>query len=101
MVDHAPLNGSAHPPLQDLGAAELEELEWGEGLRLVQRGLAGSQGFLWDEAVRKISILLSSPAAFEGEHFLQVGPCLSRLLLETPGHGSAQAHQKSADSGTC
>ena len=41
----------------------------------VQEGLAAGRRWLWDEAARKIGILLSAPSAFEGEHFQQVG-CL-------------------------
>lgn len=38
----------------------------------VQDGLAAGRRWLWDEAARKIGILLSAPSAFEGEHFQQV-----------------------------
>ena len=42
----------------------------------VQEGLAAGRRWLWDEAARKIGILLSAPSAFEGEHFQQVS-CLN------------------------
>ena len=52
----------------------------------VQEGLAAGRRWLWDEAARKIGILLSAPSAFEGEHFQQVS-CLNFSL---PLHGYAQ-----------
>ena len=39
---------------------------------LVSTGLVGGRKLIWDEAARRIGVLLSIPAAFEGEHFLQV-----------------------------
>lgn len=45
-----------------------------EALLKVQEGLVNGRKWLWDEAARKLGTLLSSPAAFEGEHFLQVRP---------------------------
>ena len=42
----------------------------------VHAGLLAGRRLIWDEAARRIGVLLSSPAAFEGEHFLQ-----ARLLL--------------------
>lgn len=45
---------------------------WGQALFHVSEGLSAGRRWLWDEASRKISVLLASPAAFAGEHFLQV-----------------------------
>lgn len=39
----------------------------------VHTGLLSGRRLIWEEAARRIGVLLSSPAAFEGEHFLQVG----------------------------
>ncbi|KAK9817254.1 hypothetical protein WJX72_011915 [[Myrmecia] bisecta] len=66
--------------LQEIELLEQEEVEWGEVLKIVQNGLVNGRRFLWDEAARKIGILLSSPAAFEGEHFLQVSEWVQRIL---------------------
>ena len=44
---------------------------WGEALERVAEGLAAGRRWLWDEAARRVGILLAAPAAFEGEHFLQ------------------------------
>ena len=49
-----------------------EEEVWGQALFHVSEGLTAGRRWLWDEASRKISVLLASPAAFAGEHFLQV-----------------------------
>lgn len=56
---------------------EREERQWGEVLRIVHGGLERGRIYLWDEAARKIGILLSAQSAFEGEHFLQVGNFVS------------------------
>ena len=53
----------------------------GEALLKVQEGLINGRKWLWDEAARKLGTLLSSPAAFEGEHFLQVNMGQTSLLL--------------------
>lgn len=58
---------------------------WGEVLQAVGGGLQAARSFLWDGAARKLTTLLASPAAFEGEHFLQVGPCsLPHALTREP-----------------
>ena len=44
---------------------------WGEALERVAEGLSAGRRWLWDEAARRVGILLAAPAAFEGEHFLQ------------------------------
>jgi hypothetical protein len=49
-----------------------EEASWGEALIRVSEGLSSGRRWLWDEAARKVGVLLASPAALEGEHFLQV-----------------------------
>ena len=59
-------------------------MEWGEVLKVVQSGLVNGRRFLWDEAARKIGILLASPAAFEGEHFLQVSVAAAWLAGAAP-----------------
>ena len=51
---------------------EQQGMAIGEALLKVQEGLINGRKWLWDEAARKLGMLLSSPAAFEGEHFLQV-----------------------------
>lgn len=43
----------------------------------VHAGLLAGRKLIWEEAARRIGVLLSSPAAFEGEHFLQVLPARS------------------------
>ncbi len=47
-------------------------MEWGDVLRVSQRGMWASRGFLWEEAARNIACLLACPAAWDGDHFLQV-----------------------------
>ncbi len=37
----------------------------------VEEGLKAGRRWLWDEASRKVGMLLAAPAAFQGEHFLQ------------------------------
>ena len=59
-----------------------EEEVWGQALFRVSEGLTAGRRWLWDEASRKISVLLASPAAFAGEHFLQV--CPRSMLLSDP-----------------
>ncbi len=51
---------------------EGEEARWGEALMQVAEALNAGRRWLWDEAARKVAILLAAPAAFQGEHFLQV-----------------------------
>lgn len=78
---HPPVTGRAVMGLQRGTASELEEVaakaadeaEWGAVLQAVHSGLLTGRRLIWDEAARRIGVLLSSPAAFEGEHFLQVG----------------------------
>ena len=48
---------------------------WSEALERVAEGLSAGRRWLWDEAARKVGILLAAPAAFEGEHFLQAWLC--------------------------
>ncbi|KAK9823710.1 hypothetical protein WJX72_004829 [[Myrmecia] bisecta] len=66
--------------LAALEEKEREEAVWGEALMRVAEGLVGGRRWLWDEAARKITVLLSSPAAFEGEHFLQVLEWTQQIL---------------------
>ena len=74
------VTGRAVMQLQRGSASELEEVEakasdeqeWGAVLQAVHDGLLAGRQLIWEEATRRIGILLSSPAAFEGEHFLQV-----------------------------
>lgn len=47
---------------------------WGEALMQVEEGLNAGRRWLWDEASRKVGMLLAAPAAFQGEHFLQASP---------------------------
>lgn len=53
-----------------------------EALLKVQEGLVNGRKWLWDEAARKLGTLLLSPAAFEGEHFLQVCTCSTVWLAD-------------------
>ena len=55
---------------------ERQSLESAEALLKVQEGLTNGRKWLWHEAARKLGTLLSSPAAFEGQHFLQASTCL-------------------------
>ena len=45
---------------------------WGDALMRVEEGLAAGRRWLWDEASRRVGVLLAAPSAFQGEHFLQV-----------------------------
>ena len=68
--------------LQRLQQEEKKNLETAEALLKVQEGLTNGRKWLWDEAARKLGTLLSSSAAFEGQHFLQVSKhCLSELFM--------------------
>jgi hypothetical protein len=58
--------------LEEVEARASDEAEWGTVLSAVHAGLLGGRALIWDEVARRIAVLLSSPAAFEGEHFLQV-----------------------------
>jgi hypothetical protein len=49
-------------------------------LRVTQRGVAGSRRLLWEEAAQKVAAMLSSPAAWDGDHFLQASPFQLHLL---------------------
>lgn len=58
------------------------EAVWGETLLKVSEALSNGRKWVWDEAGRKVSLLLSSPAAFQGEHFLQVPTfCLNPFFI--------------------
>ncbi|BDA40427.1 Syndetin [Coccomyxa sp. Obi] len=58
--------------LEALAEKEREEVLWGEALMQVEEGLNAGRRWLWDEASRKVGMLLAAPAAFQGENFLQV-----------------------------
>ncbi len=58
--------------LRVLEEREREGMQLAEALLKVQEGLVNGRKWVWDEAARKLGTVLSSPAAFEGEHFLQV-----------------------------
>ena len=66
--------------LQVLEQQEHAAMMQAEALLKVQEGLVNGCKWLWDEAARKLGTLLSSPAAFEGEHFLQVRIVTGRVL---------------------
>ncbi len=55
-------------------------MEWGDLLRVSQRGMWASRRFLWDEAARNIAALLACPSAWDGDHFLQVWAPYGRTL---------------------
>lgn len=46
----------------------------------VEEGLNAGRRWLWDEASRKVGMLLAAPAAFQGEHFLQASLVLQYTL---------------------
>jgi hypothetical protein len=58
--------------LEEVEARTSDEAEWGLVLQAVHDGLLAGRGRIWEEAAGRVGVLLSSPAAFEGEHFLQV-----------------------------
>ena len=62
------------------------EAIWGEALLRVAEGLTSGRRWLWDEAARKVAMLLAAPAAFQGEHFLQVTAHLfkSWICMDAP-----------------
>lgn len=62
---------------QEVELREAAEREWGDALVAVANGLRGGRLLLWDEVARRVGALLASPAAWEGEHFLQVREGLS------------------------
>ena len=66
--------------LQVLEQQEHAAMLQAEALLKVQEGLVNGRKWLWDEAARKLGTLLSSPAAFEGEHFLQVRTVTGSVL---------------------
>lgn len=66
------IQADAAEELRILEEQEQQGMAMGEALLKVQEGLVNGSKWLWDEAARKLGTLLSSPAAFEGEHFLQV-----------------------------
>lgn len=59
--------------LEEVEARASDEAEWGQVLAAVHGGLLSGRQLIWEEVARRVGVLLSSPAAFEGEHFLQVG----------------------------
>lgn len=52
---------------------------WGEALMRVEEGLMAGRRWLWDEASRRVGVLLAAPSAFQGEQFLQVGNATCRV----------------------
>ena len=93
-------------PVQELEWREAEEMEWGDLLRVSQRGLWASRRFLWDEAARNIAALLACPSAWDGDHFLQVPhpkttQHVSDQLLQASGWAQRiLANTASSDEGT-
>ena len=72
----APLEGE----LLALEEQERQAESWGMALTAVSRALTEGRRRLWEEAARKLGALLAAPAAFQGEHFLQVSwPCTCTL----------------------
>lgn len=57
---------------EETEARARDEAERCAVLHAVHAGLVAGRGLVWDEVARHVATLLSSPAAFEGEHFLQV-----------------------------
>ena len=47
-------------------------MEWGDLLRVSQRGMWASRRFLWDASARNMAALLACPSAWYVDHFLQV-----------------------------
>ncbi|KAK9832750.1 hypothetical protein WJX81_008241 [Elliptochloris bilobata] len=66
--------------LQEVELREAGEQEWGDAMGVVAAGLRGGRRLLWDEVARRVGALLASPAAWEGEHFLQVAEWVARIL---------------------
>lgn len=56
----------------------------------VHAGLLGGRRLIWEEAARRIGLLLSTPAAFEGEHFLQVRALPAVMSVAVTGRGVAR-----------
>ena len=63
-----------------LQAQEREAASWGDALAGVSQSLTEGRRRLWEEAARKLGALLAAPAAFQGEHFLQVRACPAPLV---------------------
>lgn len=57
----------------------------------VAEGLPGGRRLLWDEVSRAVSVLLGSPAAVDGEHFLQVLAWTQRLAAVGEAFSGAEA----------
>lgn len=72
---------------KELEWREAEEVEWGDVLRVTQRAMWASRRFLWEEAARNVGSLLACPAAWDGDHFLQVSTHRHMLLLQTIARG--------------
>ena len=84
-------------PAQELEWREAEEMEWGDLLRVSQRGLWASRRFLWDEAARNIAALLACPSAWDGDHFLQVMPHQApQVLFYQPSQQNKAAQHRHA-----
>ena len=65
----------------------LEEA-WSRLLAAVEAALTDGRLVLWDDAAHRVALLLTSPAAFEAEHFTQVNdrqamgdPCGGRINI--------------------
>uniref|UniRef100_A0A1D1ZMS1 Coiled-coil domain-containing protein 132 n=1 Tax=Auxenochlorella protothecoides TaxID=3075 RepID=A0A1D1ZMS1_AUXPR len=65
---------------EETEARARDEAEWCAVLHAVHAGLVAGRGLVWDEVARHVATLLSSPAAFEGEHFLQVMDWMQRFV---------------------
>lgn len=60
-------------PEMQLGIRTVQaEESWADLMASVGRQLAAGRSALWAGAAPRLALLLSSPAAFSGEHFLQV-----------------------------
>ncbi|KAK2075778.1 hypothetical protein QBZ16_001519 [Prototheca wickerhamii] len=65
---------------EELRATMRAEAAYGAALRAVRDALVAGRSLVWEEVARRLSALLASPAAFEGEHFLQVIDWVQRFV---------------------
>ena len=66
--------------LQFLNARQVAaEESWQRLLLTIRQALGSGRRMLWDDAARRLAVLLTAPAAFAAEHFTQV--------QEHTGHG--------------
>ena len=76
MFQHGSWMQAERDPLSDsqeqADMAQETQAMWSEALVSVSESMSNGRCSIWDEAARKVATLLAAPAAFQGEHFLQV-----------------------------